>query len=152
MAAPAYVAALGLVVVLAETAGPETGEELVAVMAPDDAWGPGGWLTLLGRSLFGEDDIIEDAIMEDAAIEYGLVEGTAIEDEFVGGIAVAAGPGALPPPPAVLLAQTVQGIVKVAVSGVSPQTVHTVEVVVKPGGTTVGLGGVGVPEPVEVML
>ena len=99
-----------------------------------------------------EDAAIEDRFMEDAAIEDGFMEDAAIEDGPAGGIEVTAGPGALPPPPAVSLAHTLQGIVKVAVSGVSPQTVHTVEVAVNPGGTTVGLGGVGVPEHVSVMV
>ena len=103
----------------------------------------------------GEDAAIEDGIGEDAAIGDGIGEDAAIEIGFVGGtfvVVVVVGPGTLPPPTMALLAQTVRGIVKVAVIGVSPQTVHTVEVVVKPGGTTVGLGGVGTPEPVEVMV
>ena len=37
MAAPVYVATPVLVVVLAETAEPETGDELVKVVTPDDA-------------------------------------------------------------------------------------------------------------------
>ena len=84
--------------------------------------------------------------------EDGIAEDAGIEDEFVGYVVVAAGNDALPPPPVELLLLTGHGIVKVAVSGVSPQTVHTVEVVVKPGGTTVGFGGVGMPEPVDVMV
>ncbi|KAI4126580.1 MAG: hypothetical protein LQ347_004923 [Umbilicaria vellea] len=103
----------------------------------------------------GEDATIGDGLGEDAAIVDGIGEDAAIGTRSVGGtvvVVVDVGPGTLPPPTGLLLAQTVQGIVKVAVMGVSPQIVHTVEVVVKPGGTTVGLGGIGTPEPVEVMV
>lgn len=97
-------------------------------------------------SMLGLDAADEDGIAEDAAIGDGFVEDAAIGVGFVEDIVVAAGTDGLPP------AQTVQGIVKVAVSGVSPQTVHTVKVVVKPGEAAIGLGGVGMPEPVEVMV
>ena len=56
------------------------------------------------------------------------------------------------PTPGGTLTQAEQGTVKVAVSGVSPQTVHTVTVAVKPGGRTVGFGGVGVAEHVAVTV